>query len=121
MPAKTKHVQASLEICLVLIVLALICLLYRTTAHKMVVLNLFFLPVVLAAFFMGRYRAGVLALLCVISASAVAMMNISGFGNSISPILVGLSITVWVSILGLTALFVGTLSDERTAKIVELH
>ena len=52
--------------CIVLICVALCWLLYTTGTFRMVVLHLFYLPVVLAAFFLRRYRAGVLALLCAI-------------------------------------------------------
>src|SRR3990172_6317736 len=115
MATKAKHAQVVLEIFLVLIVLALICLLYQTAGYKMVVLNLFYLPVVLTAFFLGRYRAGVLALFSVIAASAVSLVDLSGFGSYSSPIIIGLSVTVWGAVLGLTAILVGTLSDERSA------
>ena len=121
MAAKQKHAQRTLEVFLIVIVVALMCLLYRTAGYKMIVLNLFYLPVVLTAFFLGRYRAGMLALLSVIAASMVCITDLAGFGNYDSPIVVGLSVTVWGAVLGLTAILVGTLSDERSAKIVELH
>ena len=38
----------------ILISVALMCLLYRTQGGKLVVLNLFYLPVVLAGFFLGQ-------------------------------------------------------------------
>jgi hypothetical protein len=119
--SKATHTQRTLEIFLVVIVVALMCLLHRTAGYKMIVLNLFYLPVVLTAFFLGRYRAGVLALFSVITASAVCMVDLQSFGNAASPIVIALSVTVWGAVLGLTALLVGTLSDERTAKIGELH
>jgi hypothetical protein len=121
MAAKAKHAQWTLEVFLIVIVVALVCLLHRTAGYKMIVLNLFYLPVVLTAFFLGRYRAGMLALLSVIAASVVCVTDLQGFGNYTSPIVVGLSVTVWGAVLGLTAILVGTLSDERSAKIVELH
>ena len=40
MQTKSKHAQRTLEVLLVVIVLALMCLLYRTAGYKMVVLNL---------------------------------------------------------------------------------
>ncbi len=111
--------QRWVEIFLVLITATITCVLYQTVGHKMIVLNLFYLPVVLAGFFLGRYRAGVLALLSVVGASTVIVTNMQGFTAMPSPAIVGLSITVWGSILGLTSLLVGTLCDDRTAKAVE--
>jgi hypothetical protein len=110
-----------LEVILVLICLALCCLLHRVGAGSMIVLNLFFLPVVLAAFFLGRYRAGVLALLCVMCVAVVMALDLRAIVASTSPLAVGLSLTLWGAVMGLNAILVGTLSDERMEKIEELH
>lgn len=109
------------EIALVAISIALTCLMYKTVGFKMLVLNLFFLPVVLAGFFLGRYRAGVLALFSVVSASTVAMFDLGNFAAFTSPIAVTLALSIWGAVLGLTALLVGTLSDENRSRLVELH
>lgn len=121
MATKAKQAQRTLEIFLIIIVVALMVLLHRTAGYKLVVLNLFYLPVVLAAFFLGRYRAGVLALFSVIAASVVSVSDLTGFGTYNSPIMIGLSVTLWGAVMGLTALLVGTLSDDLSAKLVELH
>lgn len=121
MPTEDRKSQRWLELFLVVIVLALTVLLREMAGYKMIVLNLFFLPVVLAGFFLGRYRGGVLALLCVISASVVTVVDVQGFASFSSPMVVGLSVVMWGAVLGLTSLLVGTLSDERNTKIVELH
>jgi response regulator RpfG family c-di-GMP phosphodiesterase len=77
--------------------------------------------VVLSAFFLGRYAAGILAVFCVMSASLVCALELNEFSSYTSPLTIGLSITVWGGILCLTALLVGTLSDERSAQAIELH
>ena len=118
---KSKSTERTVEVLLILIVATLTCLLYRTGGYKLVVLNLFYLPVVLTAFFLGRYRAGVLALLSVIAASAVCIADLANFANFTSPIIIGLTITVWGATLGLIALLVGTISDELSSKIGELR
>ncbi len=110
-----------LELSLIVITLGLACLMWRVAGFKLVVLNLFYLPVVLAGFFLGRYRAGVLAALAVIAASIVTALNLHDFAAFSSPLVVGLSVTLWAAVLGLTALLVGTLSDERTQSLSELH
>jgi HD-GYP domain-containing protein (c-di-GMP phosphodiesterase class II) len=92
------------------------------TSDKHIVLNLFFMPVVLVAFYLGRYRAGVLSLFCVIFVSLVIALNPRVFlGPSSSLLSLELGIIVWGAALGLTSILVGTLSDERSEKIVELH
>jgi hypothetical protein len=106
---------------LVLITLALACILHATEGMKLVALNLFYLPVVLAGFFLGRYRAGVLALLSVIAATIVVSADLSGFVAYSTPVVVALALTVWGATLGLTSIMVGTLCDDRDAKALEAH
>ncbi|MBM80314.1 MAG: hypothetical protein CMJ78_06935 [Planctomycetaceae bacterium] len=118
---KADYNTLVVESCLLLVMIGLTCLMYRTSGYKLVVLNLFFLPIVLAGFFLGRYRAGVLAFFSVIAVSVVTALNVMGFAAFTSPIVIALAITIWGAVLGLTAILVGTLSDKRTAKIVELH
>ncbi len=110
-----------LEISLIIVAMGLTCLMWRLTGYKLVVLNMFYLPVVLAGFFLGRYRAGVLASFSVISASIVTAMSLNDFSAFSSPLVVGLAVTLWASVLGLVALLVGTLSDERNRSLRDLH
>jgi response regulator RpfG family c-di-GMP phosphodiesterase len=85
------------------------------------VLNLFYPPVILAAFFLGRYRAGVLAFFSVLSASLVLSFNLGEFAAYDSPLIIALAVLVWGGVLGLAALLVGTLSDELASRMTELH
>lgn len=118
---KNSTAARTMELMLVLTTVAVACILHQTAGSKLIVLNLFFLPVVLAGFFLGRYRAGVLALLSVISASVIVAGDLTNFSPITSPTMVGLSVMLWGAVLGLTAILVGSLSDERTEKIFELH
>lgn len=116
-----RGLQHTLELMLLVVVIGLACLYYQVQGFKLVVLNLFYLPVVLCAFFLGTYRAGILALFCVISASVVTVNNLTGFATLFSPLTIGLMVTVWGAVLGMVAILVGTLSDERKSKTAELH
>ena len=117
-----KHANSRvLEAMLVLVTLVLTCVLYQTVGYKVIVLNLFYPPVILAAFFLGRYRAGVLAFFSVLSASVVLSFNLGEFAAYSSPLVVALSVLVWGGVLGLAALLVGTLSDELASRMTELH
>jgi hypothetical protein len=93
--------------------------LYETSGYGVTVLNLFFLPIVLAGFFLGRYRAGILALLCGVSVAGVVMLDTSNFAVFLSPLAIALSLTIWGAVLGLTAILVGTLSDECDVRTIE--
>lgn len=118
---KNEKDERYFEISLIIITISLACLMWKIAGFKLVVLNLFYLPVVLAGFYLGRYRAGGLASLAVIAASIVAALNLHDFTAFNSPLIVGLSVTLWAAVLGLTALLVGTLSDERTQTLSDLH
>lgn len=113
--------RRSLEVILLLTTVVLTCMLYETVGYKIVVLNLFYLPVVLAAFFLGRYRASVLAFFSVLAASIVCALSLGDFAAFASPLIIGLSIVVWGAVLGLTTLLVGTLSDDVSSRMTELH
>jgi hypothetical protein len=121
MSRKRTNEQRILEFALIAICVALCCLLYRVGPYRMVVLNLFYLPVVLAAFFLGRYLAGVLALLCVVCAAVVTALDLGTLASYASPLAVGLALTIWAAVMGINSILVGTLSEERMAKIAELH
>ena len=121
MSAKESSQQRFLELALTLICVALCWLLYMIGTYRMVVLHLFYLPVVLAAFFLGRYRAGVMALLCAVGAAVVITVDVSTLISYNSPLVMWLALAIWSAVLGLVAILAGTLSDERTAKITEVH
>lgn len=123
----TRHLKALhnerlfLEVSLILVVVGLTCLMFNIHGHKLVILNLFYLPVVLSGFFLGRYHTGVLALLAVIAASVVASQQIDELTPASEPLTIVLAMSVWAAVLGLTALLVGSLSEEKQKKQLELH
>ncbi len=109
------------EVMLLVVASGMAFLLYRMGVYKMVVLNLFFLPIVLAGYYLGRTSAGVLALFSVLAATIAATLDMSNFVTHSSPVLVALVLSVWGATLGLTAILLGTLCDERTRTLSELH
>ena len=113
--------RTRLEFILIFIALATACLFYMMQGYKMVVLYLFYLPIILSGFYLGRHHAGLLAVFCVMLASVLAFADWAGLAANTSPLVLGLTISVWASTLGLTAILVGTLSDDRAAKTKELH
>lgn len=110
-----------LEVMLVVVCIGMTYLMYRMGGSKMVALNLFYLPIVLSGYFLGRSSAGILALFSTIAVTITAALDHKGLASFTSPVMMGLAITVWAAVLGLTAILVGTLCDERAAKIGELH
>ncbi len=121
MNIKQPRERRIFEIMLIVVVLGMTSLLHQMQDQKIVILNLFFLPVVLSGYFLGRGPAGTLALFSALAVTVVIALDSSGFSNDGSPTIIGLVVTVWAAVLGLTALLIGTLCDERAAKVDELH
>jgi len=121
MMTKATKERHTFEIMLLIATLGMTVLLYRMGPYKIVVLNLYFLPIVLSGYFLGRTSAGILALFCTLCVTLATTWNASGFASFSSPVMMGLALTVWAGALGLTAILVGTLCDERAAKVKELH
>lgn len=118
---KLRKDQRALEIMLLIVVLGMTSLLHQMQEHKMVILNLFFLPVVLSGYFLGRSSAGTLAVFSAVAVSVVVALDATGFASYSAPVVIALAVTIWAGVLGLTALLIGTLCDERAAKVDELH
>lgn len=110
-----------LEVMLMVVIVGMTYLLFRMGGYKLVILNLFFLPIVLSGYFLGRTHAGVLALFSVLAVTIATTADPTGLAAFTSPIMVGLALSVWAAALGLTAILVGTLCDERAKTMEELH
>lgn len=113
--------RSILEIMLMIVVIGMTYLMLRMGGYKAVALNLFFLPIVLSGYYLGRAHAGVLALFTALLVTIATILDSTGYAAYISTFTIGLALIIWAGILGLTALLVGTLCDERAAKADELH
>jgi hypothetical protein len=121
MDRKATKDRSILEIFLIIVTLGTAVLFAQTGVYKVVVLNLFYLPIILSGYFLGRTSAGVLALLCVLTVTIATTLASSGFGAFDTPLTIGLMLTIWGAVLGLSAILVGTLCDQRAATVRELH
>lgn len=113
--------RSILEIMLMIVVIGMTYLMLRMGGYKAVALNLFFLPIVLSGYYLGRAHAGILALFTALLVTIATIMDSTGYAAYVSTFTIGLALIVWAGVLGLTALLVGTLCDERAAKADELH
>jgi hypothetical protein len=109
------------ELMLVFIVLGMAALVSQMGGYKMVVLSLFFMPIVLSGYYLGRSSACVLALFSALSVTIAVAWDATAFAALDVPIMIGLAIVLWAATLGLTAILVGTLCDERSRTVKELH
>jgi len=115
---RDRHV---FEIFVILLVLGMTVLFHLLGPYRLVALHLFFLPIVLMGYFRGRTAAGVLALFCALCVTGATLLVPARFAAFDSPLLMGLALTLWAAVLGLVALLMGTLCDERARAMNELH
>ena len=109
------------EIMLVVLVLGMAALMHRMGVHKGVVLNLYYLPIVLSGYHLGRHSAGILAFFSTLGVAIVCSLDGACLGVYNTPAMTVLALSVWAATLGLAAILVGTLCDERKATLAELH
>src|SRR5947207_15879880 len=107
---RDRHV---FEIMQLVVVVGMVYLMFRMGSYKMVALSLFFLPIVLSGYYRGRTVAGALAVFSAICVAVATSLEGTGFGSFSTPVMIALALTVWAAVLGLTAILVGTLCDER--------
>ncbi len=110
-----------LEFMLINIVLGMTMLFVIMCEHRLLALNLFYLPVIVSGYFLGRFCAGVLALFSALLVTIATLVFPTHFVALDSAVGVALALTLWSAILGLAAIVVGTLCDERAATVMELH
>lgn len=121
MDLQTGKDRRIFEIMLIVVVLGMTMLFSIMNQDGLLALNLFFLPVLLCGYFLGRSSAGVLALLCVLSVTIATAWLMPRFGGYETHVSIGLALTIWAGVLGLTAILMGTLCDERTRTVNELQ
>jgi diguanylate cyclase len=111
----------TLEVLLIVASLGIATIGYHLETGKSLVLHLYYLPVVLAGFHLGKYRAGSLAFFCALLGGIATFLSLGQISFDAGLLAVGLEFIVWASTLGLTAVLVGTLSDERRRSFEQLH
>ncbi len=117
----TERNRRTLEIMMIIIVLGMTALFTRMRDHRLLSLNLFYLPVILSGYFLGRFSAGILALFSALTVTIASLIFPHPFASYGSPVLIGLALTIWSAILGLAAILIGTLCDERATTVSDLQ
>jgi putative nucleotidyltransferase with HDIG domain len=89
--------------------------------HKLIAMNVFFLPTVAAGYCLGARSGGITALFALLIVAIYAVVAPHRFIFEASPRLLVFDLLIWGSFLGLTALAVGTLSDLRRRQVRQLQ
>lgn len=83
-------------------------------------LHLYYLPVVLTGFFLGRARARLISMLSVLTATIIFLPSLNESSAGI-PLATVLSFCLWIITLITTAMLVGSMSDRWRVAIHELR
>jgi diguanylate cyclase (GGDEF)-like protein len=115
-PRRDRHEHLILELLLLSVVVGLLVIALRTNNDSFALLNLFFLPVTLSGFFLGRFSACHTALFCFLAGLIASWPH--------ADMETWFSLGLWGGVLGLQALVIGTLSDDHrreVSRLRELH
>ena len=100
-----------LENLLVVAVFAVTLVMWSYAVEDTVLLHLFYVPVVLTGFCLGRYRARLMAFFCILSATIIFLPKIGEQSIAEIPLQTLLVFVLWSVTLVLIAVLVGRLSD----------
>ena len=109
---------------LIAIVFSLSALMWCYSVETPVLLHLFYVPVVLTGSLLGKYRARVMALLCILSSLIIFVPYLQEESLDGVPLMTLFVFLLWASTLVLIAVIVGSLSDgwrSAMAKLTEAH
>ena len=114
-------VRHNLELVLISAIVLAAYLIQSLVPHKLVAMNFFFLPVVVAAYCLGTRAGGLTALFSFLIIVIYAIASPQRFLFQATPELLVFDLLIWGSFLGLTSLAVGSLSDQRRRQTHELR
>lgn len=116
------YVRRHFEPFIVLLVVVGIVLVGVLVTYRVSFLNFFFLPVILAGYYLGRRKAVLLATLCVLLVSCFylykRLLAVGSAGLSLDD---SISLLAWGGFLILTGALLGAVSDERERKIESME
>jgi len=111
-----------LELLLITVVLAMTLAAHHLLNVAPVIVHFFYLPVIIAAYYFGRSLACFIAIFSVLSVTAFALLDPARYMSSVdTPMTLIMTISAWAGFLGINALLVGTLCDQRVEQLRELR
>ena len=104
----------------VLFILAAVVLLNYFIAEKLALLNLFYLPAIVAGFILGKRKALLTSIFSVTAVSFYVFLNYDNFKEGQSVVSLYVNIISWGSFLILCSIVVGYLHEENEKKVGQL-
>jgi len=114
------YVLKYFEQIVVLFILAAVIFLNYFIAEKLALLNLFYLPAIIAGFVMGKRKALLTSIFSITAVTFYIFLNYDNFKSVTGVVSLYANIISWGSFLILCAIVVGHLHEENEKKIVQL-
>jgi putative nucleotidyltransferase with HDIG domain len=105
----------------VLVILLSVIFTSYAVDEKMIMLNFFYLPVLLAGYYIGKKASLLVAVLSVLAVALFALLNTHAFSSGRGSLYLASSLCGWGGFLILTSHVVGTLSEQKEKKMIELQ
>ncbi|MEW6615756.1 MAG: HD domain-containing phosphohydrolase [Thermodesulfobacteriota bacterium] len=115
-----RYILNNFERVLILIILVAVLFVHYLVFQKMAFLNFYYLPVLLAGFFLGRRTAVLFALFCILLMGIFYIAVPQFFSHAREDFDIIINLTVWGSFLMLTSYIVGTLFEDKEQRIKDL-
>jgi putative nucleotidyltransferase with HDIG domain len=108
------------QITVLVVLLSVICTTYLVD-EKMMMLNFFYLPVLMAGYFIGKRASVFAAILSILVVVLFTLLNIEAYSSDRGPAYLISSLSGWGGFLLLTSYIVGALYEQKQRKINELQ
>lgn len=102
-------------------VLVIVLLINFLVTEKMAMLNIYFLPVLLAGYVLGRRMALLTGILCILWAVFLVLLDPKAFAIKPNAIFISLNMMIWGAFLVLGGILVGSLFELKEKHIQELR
>ncbi|MCG8450135.1 MAG: diguanylate cyclase [Pirellulales bacterium] len=109
-----------LEPLLVALVLGITIFMWSYVSESTIVLHLYYVPVVITGFLLGKYRARMISLLCILAATTIFSPILYSNSQVDIPFATIAGFLLWSITLMCIAMMVGTLSDGWRSALYEL-
>jgi putative nucleotidyltransferase with HDIG domain len=108
------------QVTVLIVLLSVICTSYLV-GEKMMMLNLYYLPVLMAGYFVGKRASVLSAILSIMTVSLFVVLNTAAFSSGRGIAYVVSTLSGWSGFLLLTSYIVGTLYEQKQKRINELQ
>ena len=107
------YVMRNFEGIMVLAILASVICISYTVNEKMVMLNFYYLPVLVAGYFIGKRASVLVAILSILTVSLFVILNAEAFSGGRGIGYLASSMSGWSGFLLLTSYIVGALYEQK--------